>query len=89
MAPSIDNITVKVGQQTVKLTGKHLELIDIGGISYASLSIPARKADDDSFILLTLPVAFPQTPGFYGITLKRTDGKDPIGGLIQVTKGDS
>lgn len=89
IAPSIDNITVKVGQQTVKVTGKHLELIDIGGISYGGLSIPAKKADDDSFILLMLSGAFPQTPGFYGITLKRTDGKYPIGGLIQVTKGDS
>lgn len=89
IAPSIDNISVKVGQQTVKVTGKHLELIDVAGISYLGLAIPAKKADDDSFILLTLPAAFPQTPGFYGITLKRTDGKDPIGGLIQVTKGDS
>jgi hypothetical protein len=87
LKPTVADISVKVGDKTFKLTGKNVELIDLNGIAYNGTPMAAKIADDKSYIMVSIPSSFPQTPGYYAITLKLIDPKSsPIGALVQIAK---
>jgi hypothetical protein len=82
--PTLGDVSIRPGDKAFKLTGKNLGLIDLTGITYSGLSMPSTMADDESYITVMIPTSFPQTQGFYAISLKLTDGKTTVGSLVQV-----
>jgi len=84
--PTVADAVLKIGDLNFKLTGTNLDLIDPKSISYKGTALSAQKADDGTYIIVTVDKSFPQQPGFYPISITLTDKKTKITGLVQVVR---
>jgi len=87
---TLDKIQTPQGSKALRLTGKHLELIDLTSFRFSHFEdklTTAKISSDEGSIEITLPDVISANPGFYALNFTLNDkDKTAEGALVVISK---